>query len=253
MERGILGKMFLDIHIESCNDKGEGLLRLAELGKPFSISPVPVLFLPKHEVFKKGIYPSNLAYPKEIVDTLKKLARNKNVIFGQQGFFHYCTECFKEKEKKDSWHENMCLYGMKSLGEQIEFMFEGKRLIEEILGISPVLYVPPNHQYDKNSIIAAQKLGFDFFAVRKLLEISPYKKGSLVVLPESRLGETGEIMYTHYDEMINEFEKYLEIVKQSSSLNTITPRKQSLLDIKENYKQMLFVKKRRDEEKIPAD
>jgi len=245
--------MILDIHIESCDDEGERLMRIAELGKSFSISPVPVLFLPKHDVFKTGIYPPDLAYSKEIVNTLKKLARNKNVFFGQQGFYHYCTECFKEKEKKDSWHENMCLYGMKSLGEQIEFMFEGKRVIEEVLGVSPILYVPPNHQYDKNSIIAAQKLGFDFFAVRRLIELSPYKKGSLIVLPESRLGETGEIVYAHYDETANDFEKYLEVVKQSNSLYAITPTKQSELDIQENYKQMLFVKKRRDAKKIPAD
>ncbi len=245
--------MILDIHIESCDDEGERLMRLAEIGKPFSISPVPILFLPKHDVFKTGIYPSDLAYSKEIVNVLKKLARDKNVTFGQQGFSHYCTECFKEKEKKDSWHENMCLYGVKSLGEQIEFMFEGKRLIEDVLGVSPVLYVPPNHQYDKNSIIAAQKLGFDFFATRRLMELSPYKKGSLIVLPESRLGQTGEIIYTHYDETANEFERYLEVVKQSSSLDTIIPTKQSESDIQENYKQMLLVKKRRDTEKISAD
>jgi len=245
--------MFLDIHLESCDDKGERLLRLAELGKPFSISPVPVLFLPKHDVFKTGIYPSELAYSKELIDILKKLTRDKNVLFGQQGFSHYCTECFKEKEKKSPHHENMCLYGFKSLGEQIELMFEGKRIIEEVLGISPILYVPPNHQYDKNSIIAAQRLGFDFFAVRRLMDIFPYKKGSLIVLPESRLGETGEIMYAHYDETANDFEKYLEVVKQSSSLYTINPTKQSESDIQENYKKMLLVKKRRDEEKMPAD
>ena len=228
-------------------------MRIAELGKPFSISPVPVLFLPKHDVFRTGIYPSDFAYSKEIVNTLKKLARNKNVFFGQQGFSHYCTECFKEKEKKDPWHENMCLYEAKSIDKQIELISKGKKVIEDVLGVSPILYVPPNHQYDKNSVIVAQKLGFDFFAVRRLIEISPYRKGNLIVLPESKLGETGEVVYAHYDETENEFEKYLEIVKQSNSLYTIIPTKQSQSKMQENYKQMLFVKKRRDTEKIPAD
>jgi len=98
--------MFLDIHLESCDDNGERLIRIAKIGKPFSISVVPVLFLPKHDVFNTGIYPSDLAYSKEIVNTLKELAGNRNVFFGQQGFSHYCAECFKEKEKKSAHHEN---------------------------------------------------------------------------------------------------------------------------------------------------
>ncbi len=241
--------MFLDIHLESCNDKGERLMKIAELGKPFSISVVPVLFLPKHEVFKTGVYLPNLAYSKEIINVLKKLTRNKNVFFGQQGFSHYCTECFREKEKSPS-HENMCLYGKaKSVDEQIEFMSEGRKIIENTLGISPRIYVPPNHQYDKNSMIAAQKLGFDFFAVRRLIEIFPYREGNLIVLPECKLGETGEIVYAHYDETADEFGRYLEIVKHSGSLSAIVPRKQSQSKIQDNYKQMLFIKKRRDKEK----
>ncbi len=243
--------MFLDIHLEYCDDKGERLMKIAELGKPFSISVVPVLFLPKHDVFKTGIYPSGLAYSSYLINALKKLAQNKNVLFGQQGFSHYCPKCFKEKKKKSPHHENMCLYSRsKSITEQMRFMSEGKRIIKEFFGVSPILYVPPNHQYDKNSIIAAQKSGFDFFAVRKLIEISPYREKNLIVLPESKLGEKGEIIYTHYDETVNEFEKYLEIVKQSSSLYDINPAKQSKSDIQENYKKMLFTKKKRDTEKI---
>lgn len=244
--------MFLDIHLESCDDKGERLMRMAELRKPFSVSVVPVLFLPKHEVFKAGIYTPDLAYSKEIINILKKLARSKNVFFGQQGFSHYCPECLKNEKRPH--HENMCLYGKtKSVNEQIEFMSKGKEVIEKVLRVSPILYVPPNHQYDKNSIIAAQKLGFNFFAVRRLIEIFPYRKKNLVILPEARLREKGELVYAHYDETTNEFERYLEIVKQSNPLDAIIPMKQSQSKIQENYKQMLFIKKRRDAEKISAD
>jgi hypothetical protein len=247
--------MFLNIHLEFCDDKGERLLKIAEFGKPFSISVVPVLFVPNHRVFSEGVYPSELAYSGEVVDILKELVRSKDVFFGQQGLSHYCPECLKEKGKKSPHHENMCLYGKaKSVSEQVEFMSEGGEIIKSVLGVSPRLYTPPNHQYDGNSIIAARRLGFDFFVVRRLIEISPYKEKGLIILPESKLGEAGEIVYAHYDETANKLERYSEIIRQSSSLYNITPpTRQSQSRIQENYNRLLLAKQRRDIKKRSAD
>lgn len=247
--------MFLNIHLEFCDDKGEKLLKIAELRKPFSISVVPVLFLAEHEVFKTGVYPSDLAYSKEIVSVLKKLAQKKYVSFGQQGFSHYCPECIKEQEKKSCHHENYCLYSKSKLvNEQAKFMSEGKGVIEKALGVSPALYAPPNHQYDENSMIAAGNLGFDFFAVRRLIEISPYRKRGMIILPESKLREGGEIIYTHYDEISDKLGEYLEVVKRSSSLYDITPpTRQSQSRIQDNYDQLLLAKQRRDIQKRFTD
>lgn len=246
-----LVKMFLDIHLEYCDDKGEKLRKIIELGKPFSISVVPVLLLPEHEVFKKGIYPFDYYYPKEIVDILKEFSKNPNVVFGQQGYLHYCQECFKRKEKRDPWHENTCLYNRRKIvEEQKKFMEEGKKVIENILRVSPVLYIPPNHQFDKNSKIAAEELGFKFFAIRKILNVQPYKERNLIILPEREgLEEKGEIIYDHYDKITKDFDEYLGLIKKSCSVYDITPVKQSVEIIAENEKQIISRKKKRDAEK----
>jgi hypothetical protein len=89
--------MFLDIHLEYCDDKGERLRQIAEIGKPFNISPIPVLFLPRNDVFRTGVYPLNFYYPREIVKLLKYLVKsNLNITFGQQGFMHYCPDCYRK-------------------------------------------------------------------------------------------------------------------------------------------------------------
>lgn len=246
--------MFLDIHLEYCDDKGERFRKIIEIGRPFSISVVPVLLLPEHAIFKKGIYCPNYHYPKEIVDILKEFSKDKKVVFGQQGLTHYCPDCFKRKKERDPWHENMCLYSArKTVEEQKAFMKEGKRIIEKILGVSPILYVPPNHQFDKNSKIAAAKLGFEFFAIRKVLNVKPYKEGNLIILPEKeelKEVEKGEIIHAHYDQMAKDFDKYLNILKRSNSIYDTAPVKQSTEIIAKNEKQIILKKKKRDIEKI---
>ena len=92
-----------------------------------------------------GVYPSDYFYSEKIVGLLKELSKEKDINFGQQGFAHYCKECFKEKENKDPWHENMCLYKKPLLvREQTEFMKKGKNVIEDVLEVSPIIYDAPN-------------------------------------------------------------------------------------------------------------
>ena len=165
--------MILDIHLEYCDDKGERLEKIAKLGKPFNISVVPVLLLSEHEVFKNGVYPHDYFYPKKIVDLIKELSKESNISFGQQGFLHYCGDCYKteiktdesgRKFRHDPWHENKCLYDLKkSVKTQRTIMDIGKKVIQNILNVSPSLYVPPNHQYDVNTKIAAKELRYKYF------------------------------------------------------------------------------------------
>jgi len=214
--------MILDIHLEYSDDNGERLEKIAGLGKPFSVSVVPVLFNSNETAFKEGIYPKDYSYPERIAGLLKELAKEKNVSFGQQGFSHYCHSCFEQKNKRDPWHENKCLYEKeKSAEEQAEFMEKGKRVIENKLGVSPVIYCPPNHQFDKNTKIAAEKLGYKFFAIKGIINLPPYQDRNLLLLPERKLRQDGEIFYTHYNQMKDNFEEYLEMVNSSISLSEV--------------------------------
>ena len=240
--------MMLDIHIEYCDDTGEKLRKIAKLNKPFCISPVPVLLQPENRAFGP-IYPKDYYYPSKIVKILKELAKNPNIIFGQQGLLHYCKNCFLEKDKKDPWHENYCLYKSKSFNEQMKFMQEGKKIIEEKLGVSPKLYVPPNHMFDNNTLIAAKKLDFEYFADRAMMSLLPYSSKGLIILPEIKLGQEGEIVYTHYDEMTDNFSKYLGFIKSPTYLGKVIPKKVSQLKISENRRLKIDKKKKRDLEK----
>ena len=222
--------MILDIHLEGCDDSGEEFRKIVEIGKPFNISVVPVLFLSNHEVFRNGVYPFDYYYPQKFVDILKEFAKNPNVTFGQQGFTHYCLHCYEIFIKRggrekgawpDPWHENKCLYGkIKSVDEQAEIMQRGKKVIENILEVSPRVYVAPNHQGDKNTKKAAEELDYRHLAIKNLLKLSPYREGNLIILPEGDIGN-GEIVYTHYDQMSEDFNKYLDVVRDSKSLDDL--------------------------------
>ncbi len=250
--------MFLDIHLEYCDDKGERLRQIADLGVPFNISPVSVLFLPEHEVFRNGVYLSDYYYSKEIVSILKDFVKHRpDITFGQQGFSHYCPDCYEEFIKNnvpekyawpDRWHENKCLYRKtKSADEQAEFMSRGKKVIEDILETSPIIYVAPNHQKDKNTDIAASQLGYKFLADRAILNIPLYKEGNLIILPETEnLKMNAEIFYTHYDRMKDNFEDYLNILKLSKSLDEINLSEKPKFKTALNYKLLIGRKKLRD-------
>jgi hypothetical protein len=213
--------MHLDIHLEYCDDSGEKLTNLAKTGKPFTISPVPVLLTPEHESFKNGIY-TNYSYPKKIVEILREILQEPQITLGQQGYTHFCGSCFGKKEKKDPWHENACLYQDSfSIEKQMEVIKTGKNILEEKFNVSPVLYVPPNHQFDQNTKMAAKKLGFKYFALQGILNICPYSEGGLVVLPERKFGKNGKIFYIHYDHVKDKSLNFMNILEKSNALNEI--------------------------------
>ncbi|MBS3080010.1 DUF2334 domain-containing protein [Candidatus Pacearchaeota archaeon] len=243
--------MILDIHLEKCEDNGKRLERILNLSKPMIISLVPVLMLPEHESFKNGIYPSDYFYPRRFMEMLKRLAHNADVYFGQQGFAHYCKSCILQRDRRDPWHENMCLYRKSlSVEKQRKLMSEGKRVIEEVLGVSPILYVPPNHQFDENTLKVCEKLDFQYFVIRNKLNIKPYKYGKLIVLPENDLDEKGEVIYIHYDEMKDDFERYIDLIASSSTLDNIKLTRESSKRISKNYNEIILAKKKRDIDKL---
>lgn len=244
--------MILNIHLERIDDNGERLIRILDTKKAVVISVVPLLLTPNHEAFRSGIHPPDYYYPEKVVGILKKHPKNANIYFGQQGYLHYCLDCLKRKVERDPWHENKCLYGNeKTPEEQKKILQKGKKIIESTLGISPVAYVPPNHQFDDSTKIAAAELGYKYFVVRNLNNINPYKEKNLIILPESKLNEEqeGEIVYAHYDEMKDNFNKYLELIEKSKPLEKIRISEQTSEKIVENEEKIIKRKKERDAKK----
>jgi len=239
--------MILDIHLEYCDDTGERFENIAKLGKPFNIPIIPVLLLPEHEIFKNGVYPSDYFYSEKFTGLLNELSKEKYIGWGQQGFSHYCPECFREKNKKDAWHENRCLHGpKKSVEEQIEIMKKGKNVIEDVLNVSPTIYVAPNHQFDENTKVAAKELGYKYFADRGIINVSPYRENGLIILPERDLGQKGEVFYTHYDRMKDNLKEYIELIENSEPLENIKLSKKPKIKAVLNNRLLVGRKRLRD-------
>ncbi len=256
--------MVLNIHLECCDDDGEKLRKLAETGKFFIVSVVPVLLLPEHEVFKNGVYPPDYFYSKKIVGVLKELIKKNRIVLGQQGYTHYCKDCYKKfvdnggRENDtwpDSWHENFGLYcKQKSLKEQIKLIGKGNKIIKDRFGVSPKVYAPPNHLYDKNTLLAAGKLGFEFFEDRAMIEISPYELQGLTIIPVSNLEKKEKKVnnfYIHYDKIEN-FEEIIHILNSSDSLDEIILLENNCLIISENERLKLKTKFERDLKKLKS-
>jgi hypothetical protein len=226
--------MFLDIHLEYCDDKGERLKKLAELGKPFSLSLVPVFMISGHYLFgeKNRVYREDQAYSSEITDFLKDIPKNfPHIMFGQQGLTHFCKPCYKSWRKRDPWHENKCLYsGSRNYREQTRLMEIGREIIEGVIKVSPELYVSPNHQHDFNTKLAAEYLEYRYFGVKGLLTASPYTDGKLMILPQRKVTQGGEMFYVHYDETAKRFERCIEIINNSRLLSEVEKRQKNILD-----------------------
>lgn len=189
-------------------------------------------------------YPLNYFYPERVTGLLKELAQEENIVFGQQGFAHYCQNCFKQKEKRNPWHENKCLYGNEA--NQADFMFRGKTDIEEAIHASPIIYVAPNHQFNEHTKTAAALLGYSYFAVKGIINLQPYEENGLIVLPERKLMQKGEIIYTHYDQMQQNIDKYFDLIKSSVPLSGISPAKKPKIMSWINDRMVIASKRARD-------
>ncbi len=189
-------KTGLNIHVEALNDKdfGQGnKLKIVEYLLENKI-PHALSFSPWQEKVWKYENP-------ELFELFKNSIRRGNTL-GQQGLTHKCRY---EHKLIDPWHENKCLYGRSfSFEDQLDIMKRGKDKLESLFEKPVELYIPPNHQFDENTIGAAANLGYKFLSDKAMIPIMPYKYGGILIVPERDL-EEGKFdcgaVYIHYDEI----------------------------------------------------
>jgi len=217
--------MIVNIHLEwvEREDNGKRLEKVIGLGKPVILSPVPLLFdLENRRGMFGTAYPADYAYPERVVEILKEAVQEKHVTLGQQGDTHHCPECEKSKETRDPFHEFRCLYGpTKSVEEQAAIMRHGKEILEDVLGASPRVFVPPNHQFNDNTCEAFKQVGYEYFTTRGVLHVVPHRQDGLVILPERKFSPPGHVIYTHYHEMTGEEGRYFELIEGSEPLRAV--------------------------------
>lgn len=156
-----------------------------------------------------------------VIDLARVVVKSPGSFLGQQGEFHQCGNAHTIA---DPWHENYCFYGKGlSHSEQRFFMERGRDRLEKLMGIRPVMYVPPNHQFDQTTLEVAEDMGYRYFADLALLPVKPYYFGSMLVVPEApiRKGMFSFGNYIHYDEIDRNganYQKALEIATPLSLL-----------------------------------
>ena len=95
--------MLAGIHFQWINDNGEMLERILSTKKPFVGFVVPGLLNKTlknngKEVFGR-VYPEGNYYPQWLIDVFKEEVENSNIMWAQEGMFHYCESCFEKFEK----------------------------------------------------------------------------------------------------------------------------------------------------------
>ena len=142
----------LNVHLHEFTDE-RGISRLVALA---SNNPVAVSVCPLHLTEER--------YDRTALDVIRRIVSKEGNVLGQRG---ETSMCFLSKhEKTDRFHENKCPYSFEPITyeDQKQFMQRGKSILATILDKEPELYVPPNHFYDRNSIMAAKNLGFEYFS-----------------------------------------------------------------------------------------
>jgi len=210
-------KKFLDIHLEGMDDNGEKLKRILDEGIPVAISICP------ETLRENGIYSKQYPYLLKFINLIGEVVSKSGNILGQQGNMHKCKY---NHRFADPWHENYCLYN-KSLNaeEQRELMEKGKETLVKLLGKSPEMYVPPNHQFDFITLKIANEMEYPFFIIKGVKTNEPllYENNDVntLVLPERKISENGYFHYIHYDEIKNNHEAFENVVKNARSFQNI--------------------------------
>lgn len=196
----------------------------------------------------------------KIIDLVKEILSREENILGQQGLNHQC----KHKHVfADKWHENFCLWHSKGIGaeEQKRFMEEGLGRLTRLVGKKPELYVPPNHQFDYSTLIAANCMGYKFFSDQAVIPIRAHEFqqfavfGKMLIVPEGNLFrseiEGRNAVYIHYDQIDSLREKYGEavydvIIDSATSMRSLKPQEVSERDKRKNRYSKYFRKYARD-------
>lgn len=197
----------LDIHLEGMDDSGEKLKRIIDENILCAISICP------ETLRERGIYSKQYPYLPKRLDLIGEVVSKSGNILGQQGNMHKCKYSHRFA---DPWHENYCLYN-KSLSEdeQRDLMEKGRETLIKLLGKTPELYAPPNHMFDLTTLKVAIDMGYGYFAERGIKVDMPYKLGNgrLIVLPETKFSEKGDIKYIHYDGIEKNKRYFEEIIR----------------------------------------
>lgn len=183
----------LNYHLEHVNDEQfEDMLRNAHEKGPIEVSPSP------WQDERWGKY----------VEELKGLFLREKLFLGQQGLNHRCDKCVSYQKIKgerdfgiDRWHENYCLWcGEIPLEKQIKLIEEGREKLADFFGVNALGYHPPNHLYDRNTLIACRRLGYNVVSDRALIPVRPYESKGIIVVPEGEPNIRGiNHFYIHAD------------------------------------------------------
>jgi len=194
-----MARKFLDIHVEGFKNEDE-LKRIAEERIPCYLFIIP------------GRLGTDY-YPDNAVEWIGRCLEKK-AILGQQGLNHTCRN---KHDFSDKAHEMWCPYGRAlSLEEQREIMGNGREILKRFFGKTPLLFVPPNHLYDRTTLEAADETGYYFFGERALINVHPYPFGrNLIVEPEVKIGKDGKLVYVHYGDIDNNREAYEKVVENA--------------------------------------
>jgi len=237
-------KKFLDIHLEAMDDEGEKLKRIIDENIPCAISLCP------ETLRKKGLYSKQYPYLPKYIDLIGEIVSREGSILGQQGNLHKCRY---EHRFTDPWHENFCPYNEVSMEEQRELMLKGRQTLVMLFGKYPEMYVPPNHLFDSATLVIAERMDYSFFAERGIKNTEPYLYKRMIILPETKLDETGDIKYVHYDEIGRNKKAFEEVVKKACgfSINEIKIKWVVNDLIEANRRAVIRKKKLRDLIKFP--
>ncbi len=226
----------VDIHLEGLKKshfvKGDVEARFRQILE----ENIPVVVSPALRSYDHGQWDEH----PEIIDLVGMIVKREGSVLGQQGLTHLCAN---RHDFVDPYHEFHCLWtgpfpiGRKfSKDKQKEWMKIGRERLEKLFGVSPELFVPPNHYFDDTTLEAASELGYKFFADKLVTNFRPYIFSELVVVPEGNLcrEEGGRMAYIHYDEIDSFSESYDRVIKGSSSLSEVIPADVSYASIKLN-------------------
>jgi len=187
----------------------------------------------------------------ELIELVKEAVIRPGSALGQQGNLHKCHHPHK---LVDPWHENSCIWrSSPSRQQQEELMKRGRERLEKLIGITPIVYCPPNHQFNRDTLEVAERTGYHFFTDRAMISLKPYNLGSMIIVPEADLDRKRlktSMVYIHYDEIERIGNRYGEAVRDSEPL-VINPRRVSKSRITLNRALKTGYKIARDLIKLP--
>ncbi len=191
------------------------------------------------------------------IEEVKRMLKQE-CLLGQRGYIGRCK--YPHKDGTDPWHENFCLYNPPiNLEGHLKSMSKGREVLTKAFGFEPIVYAPINHLYDDYTLVAAQILKYGFMMDQNNFGINPYERHSIVVIPESKIGdkETANSLGVYSpldklnDEKVSKFIKGVKLVLPSEVRLEKAPQKiLTLNEIQKRIKKLERDKKFLEETQI---